>query len=65
MKSGLIFQAFFRGDSFLTEEEWLINLAYLSLSFDWMTAFKENSACEIKLGKGPDQCEYFGYGQVI
>ena len=64
-KSGHIFQAFFWGDSFSVGEERLINLEHLSLNFDWITAFKENSTYEMKLEKGLDQCEYFGYGQVI
>lgn len=64
-KSGRVFEAFFWGDNFLMGEERLINLEPLGLHFDWTIAFKKNPTCERKLEKGPSQCEYFGYGQIM
>ncbi|ADB42919.1 hypothetical protein [Spirosoma linguale] len=64
-ESGHVFEAFFWGDNYLIGEERLINLERLSLSYDWMTTFKKNPTCERKLERGPSQCEYFGYGQIL
>lgn len=65
VESGHTFQAFYWDNNFFSGEERLISMEQLSLHFDWVTVFRENVAREIKLEKGPGQCEYFGFGQLI
>lgn len=58
------YKAFCWECGFIKGETRLVRIDHLSLDFDWITVFKENSKLEKKLIKGLQPFDYFGYGQI-